>query len=118
MLELEEIMGIITVSVDDEATVIYGHAINSNLEDEIYVTVVATGFASKKQKEISSTPENNTLSSKEFDTLMSGNQNAPSGSYEQQDSSFAAKSKNVNYFDDDIDVPTFLRNLNKKSSDD
>ncbi|AAC66649.2 cell division protein FtsZ [Borreliella burgdorferi] len=118
LLELEEIMGIITVSVDDEATVIYGHAINSNLEDEIYVTVVATGFASKKQKEISSTPENNTLSSKEFDTLMSGNQNAPSGSYEQQDSSFAAKSKNVNYFDDDIDVPTFLRNLNKKSSDD
>lgn len=107
LLELEEIMGIITVSVDDEATVIYGHAINSNLEDEIYVTVVATGFASKKQKEISSTPENNTLSSKEFDTLMSGNQNAPSGSYEQQDSSFAAKSKNVNYFDDDIDVPTF-----------
>ncbi|MCD2371462.1 cell division protein FtsZ [Borreliella burgdorferi] len=118
LLELEEIMGIITVSVDDEATVIYGHAINSNLEDEIYVTVVATGFASKKQKEISSVPENNTLSSKEFDTLMSGNQNAPSGSYEQQDSSFAAKSKNVNYFDDDIDVPTFLRNLNKKSSDD
>ncbi|AFT83629.1 cell division protein FtsZ [Borreliella garinii NMJW1] len=118
LLELEEIMGIITVSVDDEATVIYGHAINSNLEDEIYVTVVATGFASKKQKEISSSPENNTLSSKEFDTLMSGNQNVPSGSYEHQDSSFAAKSKNVNYFDEDIDVPTFLRNLNKKSSDD
>ncbi|SCW32199.1 cell division protein FtsZ [Borreliella japonica] len=118
LLELEEIMGIITVSVDDEATVIYGHAINSNLEDEIYVTVVATGFASKRQKEISNAPENNTLSSKEFDTLMSGNQNIPSGSYEHQDSSFAAKSKNVNYFDDDIDVPTFLRNLNKKSSDD
>ncbi|WKC85232.1 cell division protein FtsZ [Borreliella lusitaniae] len=118
LLELEEIMGIITVSVDDEATVIYGHAINSNLEDEIYVTVVATGFASKKQKEISNVPENNTLSSKEFDTLMSGNQNMPSGSYEHQDSSFAPKSKNVNYFDDDIDVPTFLRNLNKKSSDD
>ncbi|WNY65766.1 cell division protein FtsZ [Borreliella andersonii] len=118
LLELEEIMGIITVSVDDEATVIYGHAINSNLEDEIYVTVVATGFASKKQKEMSSASENNTLSSKEFDTLMSGSQNVPSGSYDQQDSSFAAKSKNVNYFDDDIDVPTFLRNLNKKSSDD
>ncbi|AIJ29668.1 MULTISPECIES: cell division protein FtsZ [Borreliella] len=118
LLELEEIMGIITVSVDDEATVIYGHAINSNLEDEIYVTVVATGFASKRQKEISNVPENNTLSSKEFDTLMSGNQNIPSGSYEHQDSSFATKSKNVNYFDDDIDVPTFLRNLNKKSSDD
>ncbi|QFI14434.1 cell division protein FtsZ [Borrelia sp. CA_690] len=118
LLELEEIMGIITVSVDDEATVIYGHAINSNLEDEIYVTVVATGFASKRHKEISNTPENNTLSSKEFDTLMSGNQNIPSGSYENQDSSFATKSKNVNYFDDDIDVPTFLRNLNKKSSDD
>ncbi|WNY66671.1 cell division protein FtsZ [Borreliella lusitaniae] len=118
LLELEEIMGIITVSVDDEATVIYGHAINSNLEDEIYVTVVATGFASKKQKEISNVPENNTLSSKEFDTLMSGNQNVPSGSYEHQDSSFSPKSKNVNYFDDDIDVPTFLRNLNKKSSDD
>lgn len=45
---------------------------------------------------------------------MSGNQNVPSGSYEHQDSSFAAKSKNVNYFDEDIDVPTFLRNLNKK----
>ncbi|AJA90127.1 cell division protein FtsZ [Borreliella chilensis] len=118
LLELEEIMGIITASVDDEATVIYGHAINSNLEDEIYVTVVATGFASKRQKEISNSPENNTLSSKEFDTLMSGTQNIPSGSYEHQDSSFAVKSKNVNYFDDDIDVPTFLRNLNKKSSDD
>ena len=43
-------MGIITASVDDEATVIYGHAINPNLDDEIYVTVVATGFSSKNKK--------------------------------------------------------------------
>ncbi|BCR08709.1 Cell division protein FtsZ [Borrelia miyamotoi] len=116
LLELEEIMGIITASVDDEATVIYGHAINSNLDDEIYVTVVATGFASKKQKDLSGAVENNTLSSKEFDSLMSGSQDASDSVYGANDN-FIAKSKNVNYFEDDIDIPTFLRNLNKKNSD-
>ncbi|NCN04244.1 MAG: cell division protein FtsZ [Spirochaetales bacterium] len=42
--EFEEIMQIITANTDDDAMIIAGTAVDEALEDEIIVTVVATGF--------------------------------------------------------------------------
>jgi cell division protein FtsZ len=42
--EYEEIMHIITANTDDDAMIIAGTAVDESLEDEILVTVIATGF--------------------------------------------------------------------------
>lgn len=47
LFDVNEASVVITESVDPEANIIFGAAIDDNLEDEIYVTVIATGFGSK-----------------------------------------------------------------------
>lgn len=48
MHEVEEAAKIITQSTDANAKIIFGAVINEELEDEVKITVVATGFGDKK----------------------------------------------------------------------
>ncbi len=48
--EYEEVMKIITASADSEALVIAGTSINEALEDELRVTVIATGFNGREPR--------------------------------------------------------------------
>jgi len=48
LLEIEEAAEIITARVHPKANVIFGAGINGALEDEIRITVIATGFAFKR----------------------------------------------------------------------
>jgi cell division protein FtsZ len=48
--EYEEVMKIITASADSEALVIAGTSINEALEDELRVTVIATGFNGERAR--------------------------------------------------------------------
>ncbi|MGD8584435.1 MAG: cell division protein FtsZ, partial [Chloroflexota bacterium] len=48
LLEIEEAARIITARVQSGANVIFGAAINGALEDEIRITVIATGFTYKR----------------------------------------------------------------------
>jgi len=47
--EFEEVLKIITASADKEALIIAGTSINSSMEEQIKVTVIATGFNGKKR---------------------------------------------------------------------
>ena len=47
LFEVNEASDIIARAVDPEATIIFGSSINENLNDEIRVTVIATGFEPK-----------------------------------------------------------------------
>jgi cell division protein FtsZ len=49
--EFEEVLKIITASADNEALVISGTSINEALEDQLKVTVIATGFGSERREE-------------------------------------------------------------------
>jgi cell division protein FtsZ len=49
MHEVAEAAKIITGSTDDDARVIFGANVNDNLEDEVIITVVATGFDGSEQ---------------------------------------------------------------------
>ncbi len=49
MHEVAEAAKIITGSTDDDARVIFGANVNPNLEDEVIITVVATGFDGSEQ---------------------------------------------------------------------
>jgi cell division protein FtsZ len=50
--EFEEVLKIITASADRQALIIAGTSINGSLEEQIKVTVIATGFNRAKQKTV------------------------------------------------------------------
>ena len=41
--EVEEVANLVSGAADSEVNLIYGHVIDPNMEDEVYVTVIATG---------------------------------------------------------------------------
>ena len=45
MLEVNEIASLIEEQADDDCILIFGSAINEEMQDEIAITVIATGFA-------------------------------------------------------------------------
>ena len=57
MSEIQEAAEVITGAVSPDANIIFGASIRPELEDEILVTVVATGFDSDYYNEPESTPE-------------------------------------------------------------
>lgn len=52
---MNEAAEIISQAADPEANIIFGAVIDENLEDEVRVTVIATGFDSKPNAEKEST---------------------------------------------------------------
>ena len=63
MSEIQEAAEVITGAVSPDANIIFGASIRPELEDEIVVTVVATGFDSEYYNEAISEPEPETTSS-------------------------------------------------------
>src|SRR5699024_872264 len=59
LYEVQEAADIVTSAADDEVNVIFGSVINENLNEEIIVTVIATGFDESKKEEA---PRDNDLS--------------------------------------------------------
>lgn len=51
LFEANEAANLISEAVDSEAEIIFGTAINDSLEDEVVVTVIATGFDAEKNAE-------------------------------------------------------------------
>lgn len=51
LLEVNEAAELISSAADSEANIIFGAVIDENLQDEIRITVIATGFESDKDKE-------------------------------------------------------------------
>ena len=86
--EVEDAIRIIEEEADDNADIIWGTVFKAGMEDEIKVTVIATGFDSKIQMQ-SPHP-------KHGETLPSNNGYPPQNSPER---------KRV----EDLDVPTFIR---------
>lgn len=79
--EVQEIAGTIYDVAHEEANIIFGTVIKSDIENEIYVTVIATGFEDKTEDiNISSTekwmPKNNNIQLKETKRIISKNINS------------------------------------------
>ena len=71
--EYKEIMDIITENIDPDATVISGTTIDESMEDEIQVSVIATGFHSRKNaaREERSVEESTPVIPAENDEILS-----------------------------------------------
>jgi cell division protein FtsZ len=58
LTEYREVMDIIAENIDPDATVIPGTTIDESMDDEIKVTVIATGFRSRKEENAETEAEN------------------------------------------------------------
>jgi len=95
LYEVNEAADIVASASDAEVNMIFGAVINEDLKDEIYVTVIATGF--DHDGKVQSQPQQ--------------------AKANQKDSSSSNEKLNIRPFNsnayDNLDVPTFLRNKNK-----
>jgi len=108
LLEVSEAAEIIRQHADPEAKIIFGTSIDPNLQDEIRITVVATGFTREKDD-----LENYNVASNNKDVKLpynlprfgrDDNQTTQSRPAQQTSSN-----NQNNYADEQLDIPAFLR---------
>ncbi|GKX66605.1 cell division protein FtsZ [Inconstantimicrobium mannanitabidum] len=92
LLEINEAAEIVQEAADPDANIIFGAVIDENLNDEIRITVIATGF----ENELSARAIQNSK-----DTVTSNN---PQPSVEEVASTTTSK-----FDSDELDIPAFLR---------
>jgi len=107
LYEVQEAADLVTEAADKNVNVIFGNVINEQLNEEVIVTVIATGFSEDK-KPRKTTPRQ----------TIQHNQNItqPSSSSSDQDHDDIQDETAAGYEhdEDSLDIPTFLRNRNRK----
>ena len=83
-------------SVDPEANIIFGAVIDESLDDDIVITVIATGFEK----------ETGTVTSSNVSSIVDR-------AWGEKINSIPAPIDNTNSGANDLDIPSFLRNKNK-----
>ena len=107
MSEIQEAAEVITGAVSPDANIIFGASIRPELEDEIVVTVVATGFDSDYfSEEEASTPEPSSESSK---PTAEAKDFALENKSNMWDSIKSEPEPEPTTSDDDMDIPPSLR---------
>jgi cell division protein FtsZ len=111
MYEINEAASIINEHVDPEAKIIFGTSIDPNLQDEIKITVIATGFTKEKDDEdySSDTGNQEPYSMPRFGRSDDRGSKSSSSNSSGVVTKPSSNSKN-DYDDDQLDIPAFLRN--------
>ncbi|HLR64120.1 MAG TPA: cell division protein FtsZ [Pseudogracilibacillus sp.] len=109
LFEVQEAAALVTDAADDNVNVIFGSVINDNLEDEIVVTVIATGFDEEsKAREQERRQAQSQQSFRPNNPVNQVNHEPPVDKQEPVDQPAPS------HQDDEFDVPAFLRNRNRK----
>ena len=90
---------IVQRSADPEANIIFGAVIDESIDEDIIITVIATGFDTETKPTIGSITGLN--------GIQSNNNNANVKPWEQKASSIPSKNEPLN--SNDLDIPSFLR---------
>jgi len=124
MFEVNEAATVINQHVDPDAKIIFGTSIDPNLQDEIKITVVATGFIKEKDEESVATGETSYFSKSATNTSNDSESSPGYSSY--QSPRFSNRPGNKPTYsniqqpnqqpprqeeeDSQLDIPAFLRN--------
>lgn len=110
LYEVQEAADIIADASDQEVNMIFGSVINENLKDELFVTVIATGFSG----EVTQTTK----------PSFGGRQQKAVAEVTKKESQREPKreevpieysrTNDVQQDEDNLDIPTFLRNRNRR----
>mgnify|MGYP001796668228 CR=1 FL=1 len=114
MFEINEAATIINQHVDPEAKIIFGTSIDPNLQDEIKITVVATGFTKEKEAGIGNSTYQALNQARyekpKFNSEDASNSTSDKGSVTTNPQpSFSSARKTDSEVQDDLEIPAFLR---------
>ncbi|MEC2304783.1 MULTISPECIES: cell division protein FtsZ [Heyndrickxia] len=105
LYEVQEAADIVASASDQEVNMIFGSVINESLKDEIVVTVIATGFNEEAQSQGKQRPPLG-------QSRPALNQQAKRETKREEPQSEPQRA--VQYSEDTLDIPTFLRNRNRR----
>jgi cell division protein FtsZ len=110
LYEVQEAADIVGSAADKELNMIFGSIINENLKDEIMITVIATGFSELNKTPLSanSDPSKGVISKPQSNRREQVKREEPV----RQDYNQHQTRQDP---EDSLDIPTFLRNRNKRS---
>ncbi|WP_214483253.1 cell division protein FtsZ [Bacillus sp. SM2101] len=103
LYEVQEAADIVASASDQEVNMIFGSVINESLKDEIVVTVIATGF---KETEI---PQG-----RQIRQSAGANTQKATAATSREKESENVSNYNPQQTEDTLDIPTFLRNRNRR----
>lgn len=107
LYEVQEAADIVASASDQEVNMIFGSVINENLKDEIIVTVIATGFAEQDVNPLKQP--------RQFGGSNTNAKTTPKREVKREEIVQEAPVRNnVQQSEDALDIPTFLRNRNKR----
>ncbi|ECO1693603.1 MULTISPECIES: cell division protein FtsZ [Staphylococcus] len=117
LFEAQEAADIVQDAADEDVNMIFGTVINPELQDEIVVTVIATGFEDKP------TSQGRKASSTGFGTSVTSSTSTQASTPREesfsQSSSSSRSSESVserNHTTKDDDIPSFIRNREERRS--
>ena len=110
LYEVQEAADLVASAADKELNMIFGSIINENFKNEIMITVIATGFVDKLARPIrpSSPIQKEGPSRIQFQSQPKHEQVSPEEPSHNHDNY-------VQETEDSLDIPTFLRNRNKRN---
>jgi cell division protein FtsZ len=113
LYEVQEAADIVSSAADKELNMIFGSIINEAYKDEIMITVIATGFsetelssgrksAAGPTRDVNARPQSQGISRREQQHSV------------QEESVHNNENKSRPHTEDTLDIPTFLRNRNRR----
>lgn len=105
LYEVNEAADIVATASDPEVNMIFGSVINEDLKEEIVVTVIATGFDEKENRPSSGTGRQR---------MQAPNSSVTGPTTHREDPSTRRQPQANEEEQDELDIPTFLRNRNRR----
>jgi cell division protein FtsZ len=118
LYEVQESADIVASASDQEVNMIFGSVINESLKDEIVVTVIATGFDDSNLTKAAQ--QSRPPLSQKYEREQPKREplkREPAPKREEQPTSqqeYSRPSSQPSQSDDALDIPTFLRNRNRR----
>ncbi|SDH91214.1 cell division protein FtsZ [Alteribacillus bidgolensis] len=118
LFEVHEAAEIVSDASDHEVNMIFGSVINENLNDEIVVTVIATGFEDNEEKQEKQTQRQSSLQQRRSQPaagvtprMNAQQQERPP---QQEEVNEPVKEQQPQEETETLDIPTFLRNRRRR----
>jgi cell division protein FtsZ len=108
LYEVQEAADIVATASDQEVNMIFGSVINEDLKDEIVVTVIATGFSEEVAEP---KPARSTFNHQKPNATDKGKRETKR---EDEHAEQSTKTAPVTSQEETLDIPTFLRNRNRR----
>ncbi|MGG3560884.1 cell division protein FtsZ [Neobacillus rhizosphaerae] len=126
LYEVQEAADLVASAADHELNMIFGSIINENFKNEIMITVIATGFSHDEieTKNVPSSPTREGKSRPQFGTFQTKQESMVheesvlenSRKWQEKEELKSDHSHHqVQESDDSLDIPTFLRNRNRRN---